>query len=54
MTQALRNYVALGGSLDTKYDNNVTVWDMVLVIFIELSKWVSKVKCYDRLLDILI
>lgn len=48
MTQALRNYRSQWWVIDTKMREDI------LVLFIELSQWVSKVKCYDRLLDILI
>lgn len=53
MTQLIRNYIALGGSLDTKLADNVTVWDIAFVIFREYARWVDKVKCSERLSNIL-
>lgn len=53
MTQLIRNYIALGGSLDTKLADNVTIWDIVFAIFMEYAQWVSKVTCYDRLSNLL-
>ena len=53
MTQAIRNYIALGGSLDTKLADNVTLRDMVFVIFQEYAQGVDKVTCSERLSNIL-
>lgn len=48
MTQAIKNYRSQWWVIDTKMANDI------FVLFQELAQWVSKVTCYDRLLDILI
>lgn len=48
MTQAIRNYRSQWWVIDIEMAIDI------FVLFQELAQWASKVKCYDRLLDILI
>lgn len=47
MTQLIRNYIALGGTVSLQQANDI------FVLFQEYAQWVDKVTCYERLSNIL-